>query len=281
MERLHFSKMHGLGNDFVLLDCRTRPMPLDAAQIRALGDRHTGVGFDQLISIEAGQGDAAYRYGIWNRDGSGAGQCGNGVRCVAAWLHREGRLDIGQSLRLASPSAPVEVQLIDATQVRVDMGIPDFTPAHIPFAAPTAQTSYPLALADGVIEIGAVSMGNPHAVVMVTDLDDPRWLVLGPQLSVDPHFAAGANAGFVQVLARDHVGLRVHERGAGWTRACGSGACAAMAVLHQRGEVDASVRVDLPGGALHIDWPGAGHRLWMTGPATFVFEGDWPVPPTA
>jgi diaminopimelate epimerase len=276
MSRLAFTKMHGLGNDFVMLDCRQAPMALTRAQIRALGERHTGVGFDQLISIEAGREDCAYAYGIWNRDGSGAGQCGNGVRCVAAWLHRAGALEIGRSARLASPSGAVTVELLSASDVRVDMGVPDFLPAHVPLQADAVADAYAIEVDGEILTIGAVSMGNPHAVLPVADVDDPRLQVLGPALSCHPRFPQGANAGFVQVLARDHLRLRVHERGAGWTLACGTGACAAMAVLRRRDLVDAGVRVELPGGTLHIDWAGS-DALWMSGPATFVFDGEWQV----
>jgi diaminopimelate epimerase len=277
MPSLPFSKMHGLGNDFVLLDCRRSPMALTTAQIRALGDRRTGVGFDQLISIEPGRDDCAYAYGIWNRDGSRAGQCGNGVRCVAAWLHRAGALELGRTVRLASPSAAVTVELLSATEVRVDMGVPDFQPAHIPLRAADTADAYAIDVDGETLAVGAVSMGNPHVVLPVTDVDAPRLQVLGPALSSHPHFPHGANAGFVQVLARDHLRLRVHERGAGWTLACGTGACAAMAVLRRLGLVDAEVHVDLPGGTLRIDWPGVGAALWMTGPAAFVFDGQWQV----
>jgi diaminopimelate epimerase len=277
--QLRFSKMHGIGNDFVVLDCRQRAFPLDAAQIRALADRHTGVGFDQLLSIEPARNPAcAFYYGIWNADGSPSGQCGNGVRCVAAWLHRAGALALGDSVAIESPSGPVTVRLLGANEVTVDMGEPIFEPARIPFAADASADRYEIVAGDERLDIGAVSMGNPHAVAAVNDLADPALQRLGPLLTNHPRFVQGANAGFVQRLDRGHLRLRVHERGAGWTRACGTGACAAMAVLHQRGDVDDSVAVELPGGTLRIDWAGPGHRLWMTGPAAFAFEGEWPVP---
>ncbi|GAA0887220.1 diaminopimelate epimerase [Rhodanobacter soli] len=280
--QLRFSKMHGIGNDFVVLDCRQRAFPLDAAQIRALADRHTGVGFDQLLSIEPARNPGcAFYYGIWNADGSPSGQCGNGVRCVAAWLHRAGALALGDSVMIESPSGPVTVRLLDAHEVTVDMGEPVFEPARIPFAADVAADRYAIVVADERLDIGAVSMGNPHAVVAVDDLADPALQRLGPLLTNHPRFAQGANAGFVQRLDRGQLRLRVHERGAGWTRACGTGACAAMAVLHQRGDVDDSVAVELPGGTLRIDWAGPGRTLWMTGPAAFAFEGEWPVPATS
>jgi len=273
---LRFSKMHGLGNDFVVLDCRAAPFALDVAQIRALADRRTGVGFDQLLSVEpARDPSCAFYYGIWNTDGSPSGQCGNGVRCVAAWLHRAGALALGEAVRLESPSGPVTVRLLDAHEVTVDMGEPVFAPARIPFAAETAADRYAIEIDGAALEIGAVSMGNPHAVVMTDELPDGAMERLGPALSTHPRFAAGTNVGFLQRIDRSHLTLRVHERGAGWTLACGTGACAAMAVLRRRGDVDERVQVDLPGGSLGIDWQGPGHTLWMTGPAAFVFEGQW------
>jgi diaminopimelate epimerase len=275
---LRFSKMHGIGNDFVVLDCRAAPFALDDAQIRALGDRHTGVGFDQLLSVEpARDPSCAFYYGIWNSDGSPSGQCGNGVRCVAAWLHRAGALAAGAEVRIESPSGPASVRLLDAQTVTVAMGEPVFEPARVPFAAQTAAIACPLIVGADVLTIGAVSMGNPHAVLRVDDLADPALERLGPLITAHPRFPEQCNAGFVQLLDRAHLRLRVHERGAGWTRACGTGACAAMAILHQRGEVDDDVAVALPGGSLQIQWRGPGHTLCMSGPAAFAFEGEWPL----
>ncbi|MGN2243537.1 diaminopimelate epimerase [Frateuria sp. GZRR33] len=273
---MRFSKMHGIGNDFVVVDARRAPLALPAAQIRALADRHTGIGCDQLLSVEAPRDPScAFYYGIWNADGNPSGQCGNGVRCVAAWLHRAGALALDTPVRIESPSGPVSVRVLDAHRVTVDMGEPVFEPARIPFTADSQADAYPLALADGAVQIGAVSMGNPHAVMAVADLADPVLERLGPQLTAHARFPEGANAGFVQILSRGHLRLRVHERGSGWTRACGTGACAAMAVLRLRGQVDESAQVDLPGGRLQIDWPGPAQTLWMTGPAAFAFEGEW------
>ncbi|NUR22688.1 diaminopimelate epimerase [Frateuria sp.] len=273
---MRFSKMHGIGNDFVLVDARRSPLALRPAQIRALADRHTGIGCDQLLSVEAPRDPScAFYYGIWNADGSPSGQCGNGVRCVAAWLHRAGVLAPDEAVRIESPSGPVMVRVLDAQRVTVDMGEPVFDPARVPLLAGGPSGSYPLTLEDGTVHVGAVSMGNPHAVLLVQDLADAALERLGPQLTGHPHFPQGANAGFVRILDRNHLQLRVHERGAGWTQACGTGACAAMAVLRARGQVDERVQVDLPGGRLQIDWPGSGHTLWMTGPAAFAFEGEW------
>ena len=286
--QLSFSKMHGIGNDFVVLDCRQSPFTLDPAQIRALADRHTGVGFDQLLSVEpARDPDCAFYYGVWNADGSPSGQCGNGVRCITAWLHRAGALAIGETARIESPSGPVVVRLIDAGNVVVAMGEPAFEPASLPFDAAARALHYAIEVGGVTLDIGAVSMGNPHAIVDVATLGQSGHGIglqhadlatLGPMLSAHASFALGVNVGFVQRIDRAHLALRVHERGAGWTLACGTGACAAMAVLHARGDVDDSVRVALPGGTLTIDWAGPGQPLWMCGPAAFVFEGSWAVP---
>jgi diaminopimelate epimerase len=273
---MRFTKMHGIGNDFVLVDARQAAFPLTAAQIRALADRHTGVGFDQLLSVErARDPSCAFYYGIWNADGTPSGQCGNGVRCVAAWLHRAGVLAAGVPVRVQSPSGPVTVRVLEAGRVAVDMGEPVFDPARVPMRVDAAADPYELAVDGAGVAVGVVSMGNPHAVVVVKEHDDAVLERLGPALTHHPQFPQGANAGFVRLVDRAHLQLRVHERGSGWTRACGTGACAAMAVLRRRGEVDACVQVDLPGGRLQIDWPGPGHTLWMTGPAAFAFEGEW------
>ncbi len=272
---LRFTKMHGLGNDFVLLDARAAPLPLSEAQVRAMADRRTGVGFDQLLIVEsAHDGAADFAYSIRNADGSFAQQCGNGVRCIAGWLGRAGALR-GDRARLRGPAGTVEVRLLEGARVAVDMGEPVFDPARIPFDAPAEAESYALDVAGESVTIGAVSMGNPHAVVEVDEVGSAGVERLGPLITAHSRFAQGANAGFTQVLSRDAIQLRVHERGAGWTRACGSGACAAVAVLRRRGLVDDRVRVELPGGALEIEWRGPGHPLRMTGPAQFVCEGEW------
>ena len=272
---LAFSKMHGIGNDFVVLDCRQHACALDAAQIRKMGDRHLGVGFDQLLTIEQDEtADCVFRYAIWNRDGSPSGQCGNGVRCVAAWLARDGSLEAGL-VRLMSPSGPVRVEVLADARVRVDMGEPRFSPADVPFAATTECDRYRIDVAGRTIEIGAVSMGNPHAVIDVADVDQAEVGVLGPQLAHAEVFAQGCNVGFAQILSRSAIALRVWERGVGETLGCGSGACAAMAVMHRRRQVDDEVEIRLPGGALLIQWQCPGHPFLITGPATFVFEGVW------
>ena len=274
---MRFSKMHGLGNDFVVVDCRERALPLDADGIRLLGDRHFGVGFDQLLTIQHARDDAcAYAYGIWNTDGTRAGQCGNGLRCVARWLARDGAIGVGRT-RLESPSGPVTVELLPDGDVRADMGEPRFEPAAIPLlaAASDAQDEYTIAAGGMPLRIGAVSMGNPHAVLEVADVEQAAVGELGPRIETATAFPAGCNVGFAEVITRDAIRLRVWERGVGETLACGSGACAAVAVLRRRGRLDAEVRVALPGGELSIEWQGPGQPVWMTGPATFVFEGEF------
>lgn len=272
---LSFSKMHGIGNDFVVIDGREQPMSLDSTAIRRLGDRHLGVGFDQLLSIETSSDpDCAFQYNIWNRDGSRSGQCGNGVRCVAAWLARDGSLGDGL-VSLMSPSGPVRVERLADARIRVDMGEPRFSPAALPLNVAHEQDRYDIDIGRGSIQIGAVSMGNPHALIEVDDLDNAEVAMIGSAVERARVFPRGCNVGFAQVLSRSAVGLRVWERGVGETLACGSGACAAMAVLRRRGQIDDAAEIRLPGGMLEIHWQGRGHPLWMTGPATFVFEGVW------
>ncbi|MGH8114837.1 MAG: diaminopimelate epimerase, partial [Rhodanobacteraceae bacterium] len=273
---LHFTKMHGIGNDFVVIDARTTAPSLGASHIRALANRHTGIGFDQLLVIEHPRDPAhAAAYSIYNADGSPAQQCGNGARCIGAWLNRDGVLATGVQAKLESPAGVIGIYLIDARTVTVEMGEPEFDQARIPFDAPAATQTYPLDVAGERVDIATVSMGNPHAVLEVDDITSTHVDQLGPNITSHPRFPEGVNAGFVQVLDNRNIRLRVHERGAGWTLACGSGACAAVAALHQRGRVGNEVRVELPGGSLEIAWRGPGHRLWMTGPAAFAFDGEW------
>ena len=271
--KLRFTKMHGIGNDFVIVDCREQPLTLSTAQIAHIGDRHFGIGFDQLLAIEpARDASCAFRYGIYNSDGSHALQCGNGVRCVAAWLRRAGVLDLGTT-RLESPSGPIGIELLADGRVRADMGVPRFAPPEIPLRMP-AGDPYWLMIDDTDVEFGAVSMGNPHAVIEVIDVASAPLDTVGAALSTNEYFPQGCNVGFVQVVDRARVRLRVWERGAGATLACGSGACAAVAVLRRRGKLDAAASVELPGGELDIHWDGGNSPVWMTGPAQLVFEGE-------
>ena len=271
---LRFTKMHGIGNDFVVLDRRAQPGPLDPALVRAIGDRHTGVGFDQLMVLEPPRSPgsiAAYR--IYNGDGSEARQCGNGLRCLVAWLHREQPL--AGPVRLDGPAGAVACEVLPDGRIRADMGVPRFAPADVPFVADAEADVYALEVAGERVSIGIASMGNPHAVLEVADVDAAPVARLGPAIECHPRFPDRANVGFAQVVGRHAIRLRVFERGAGETLACGSGACAAAAVLIRRGRLASPATVTLPGGTLEIDWPGGGAPLWMVGPAAFVFEGTW------
>jgi diaminopimelate epimerase len=273
---LRFSKMHGLGNDFVIVDCRERALALDTVAIRRLGDRHFGVGFDQLLTIEpARDPSCAFTYGIWNTDGSKAGQCGNGVRCVARWLVREGALAEGSKVCLESPSGPVAIDLLDDGRVRADMGEPRFGATEIPIVAKEEHDRYRIDVAGREVEVGAVSMGNPHAVVVVDAVDDAPVESLGPQIEHADAFPERCNVGFAEVRSQSAIGLRVWERGVGETLACGSGACAAAVVMMQRGRLQRDATVSLPGGDLRLRWPADDAQVVMSGPAAFVFEGEW------
>lgn len=269
--RLAFTKMHGAGNDFVVLDRRSDPSPLPAALIARLCDRHVGVGCDQLLTIEPPRSPGAVlAYGIWNSDGSRAAQCGNGARCVAAWAQRAGLLADGAEWTFDSPSGAVGV-CITANGFEIAMGVPDFRDAAVGFR--DDGNGRHCMLDDARWDFDLVSMGNPHAVVAVDDLDRAPVAALGAALQGDPRFTDGVNVGIASVRSLHALRLRVVERGVGETLACGSGACAAVAVLQRRGLLQSPVAVELPGGTLHIDWPGGDAPLRMRGPAAFVFEG--------
>jgi len=278
--RLRFSKMHGAGNDFVILDLRAldlrdgAKLP-DARLARALGDRHTGVGFDQLLTIENSvRPDCVARYRIWNSDGSLAQQCGNGARCVAAWLRRDGAAQ-GDSYALDSPAGVIDVAHLGDGRYSLAMGVPEFAPERIPFQAPIELPEYRLAVDDDVVRFGAASMGNPHAVITVASVNNAPVTTLGPALQLQQEFPESVNVGFAEIVSTDHIRLRVYERGVGETLACGSGACAAVAVLVRQGKVGRHVRVSLPGGELEVDWPRDDDPIRMAGPTAFVFEGEW------
>ena len=273
---LRFSKMHGAGNDFVVLDLRQGAGPPDAALGRALADRHAGVGCDQILTIEPPRSEGAVAsYRIWNADGSHAAQCGNGARCVAAWLVRDGTAG-GDRFVLDSPSGQHAVERLPDGDFRIAMGVPDFDPRAVPLAGfDSAQDEYVVALGQPAVRFGAVSMGNPHALVEVDDVDEAPVAELGAALQRHPAFPDSVNVGFVQVLSPASIRLRVFERGAGETLACGSGACAAAAILMRRGRVAREISVALPGGTLCIGWRDDAAPITMAGPAAFVFEGEW------
>lgn len=274
---LRFSKMHGAGNDFVVIDLRGGQPAPDPHFVRTLGDRHFGVGFDQLLTIEdSDQPGCVARYGIWNGDGSAAGQCGNGARCVAAWLRRDGAA-AGDRFRMDSPAGVIDVECLPDGRYALGMGRPEFAPARIPFHAAADRPVHELLIEGSPLRFGVASMGNPHAVVEVDSVATAPVQRLGPALQARPEFPDGVNVGFAQVLARDRIRLRVFERGAGETLACGSGACAAVAVLVRQGRVDRAVQVELPGGTLAITWPADDAPITLAGPATFVFEGEFAV----
>ena len=274
--RLRFSKMHGAGNDFVVLDLRDGTPPPGAELAAKLADRHRGVGCDQILTIEPPRSAgsvAAYR--IWNSDGSSSQQCGNGARCVAAWLVRDGAAQ-GDEFHIDSPLRTHAVQRLGQDRYAVAMGRPQFEPEQIPLAGFThARDEYAVPLQGENVRFGAVSMGNPHAVLEVGLIDAAPVERLGPLLQQHASFPESVNVGFAQVLDPGHVRLRVFERGVGETLACGSGACAAAVVLMQRGRLARDARVSLPGGELRIQWPDAQAEIVMSGPAAFVFDGEW------
>jgi len=272
---LKFSKMHGAGNDFVLLDLRGGRAAPDADSVRAIADRHTGVGFDQLLAIvDSTRADCLAGYRIWNSDGSAAQQCGNGARCVAAWLVRDGAA-APAGFVLDSPAGPIAVDCLPDGRFALDMGRPVFVPAQIPLRASHEQERYEWRERERTLRFGAASMGNPHALVEVEDVARAPVVAQAAALQGSGLFPQGVNVGFAQLLSRSQIRLRVVERGVGETLACGSGACAAVAILVRQGKVDRQVDVHLPGGTLSIDWPGDGASVRMAGPAAFVFEGEW------
>jgi len=273
--QLEFTKMHGLGNDFIVLDAPTHDgLPLSAAQWQALADRHRGIGFDQALVLEPPRSnDTVAYYRIFNADGGEVEQCGNGVRCLAELLRRRGLARNGM-LALESPAGLINAELGAPGEVAVDMGEPDFSPGAVAFD-PAGQTGphYAIDVQNLRVEFAIVSMGNPHAVLAVPDVATAPVATLGATLESHPRFTRRVNVGFRQILDRRHIRLRVFERGVGETRACGTGACAAVATGVRDGLLDARVQVDLPGGSLTIRWAGPGHRLWLEGPAEVSFTG--------
>ena len=271
--RLEFTKMHGLGNDFIVFDAPSGGAPPAAERLRQLADRHTGIGFDQALMLEpARRADTAVYYRIFNADGFEVKQCGNGARCIAALLARRGRAQAG-NLTMDSPAGLIRARIEREGLVSVDMGVPDFNPAALPFDASSEAHVYPLEVGGNEVEIGAVSMGNPHAVLTVASAAAAPVDRLGPAIERHPRFPKRVNVGFMEIVDRGHIRLRVYERGTGETLACGTGACAAVAVGRRHGRLDERVGVKVAGGELTVTWPGPGRNIWLTGPAEVSFTG--------
>jgi len=271
--RIGFTKMHGLGNDFIIFEVADERALPSAAQFRALGDRHTGIGFDQaLVLMPPRRADTLAYYRIFNSDGSEVEQCGNGVRCIADLLRRQGRAG-STDIRLDSPAGLITAAAAPGGRMAVNMGVPDFDPAALPLTLPAAD-QYSLEVAGEHVEFGAVSMGNPHAVLTVANVASAPVATLGAALERHPAFPKRVNVGFMQIVDDTHIRLRVFERGVGETQACGTGTCAAVAVGRKAGRLAAHVTVQLPGGELEVRWAGPGEPLWLEGPAVVAFEGQ-------
>ncbi len=279
--KIKFTKMHGLGNDFVVLDAINQHFVPDAAQARYLADRHFGIGCDQILIVEKPTRDGVdFRYRIFNADGGEVEQCGNGARCFVRYVV-DHRLTNKQAVRVETRAGIISPQLESSGEVTVDMGAPRFAPNEIPFVSDTDAVVQPLRVGDRDVDISLVSMGNPHAVQVVTDVDTAPVATDGPLIESHPRFPQRVNAGFMQVLNRHAIRLRVHERGAGETLACGTGACAAVVAGIRRGLLDSPVRVTTRGGELTIAWNGTKNEaapVMMTGPATTVYEGEIELP---
>jgi diaminopimelate epimerase len=271
--KLKFTKMHGQGNDFVVIDAVRQEVVLTPARVRAIADRHLGVGCDQLLVVERPQSGANdFRYRIWNNDGGEVEQCGNGARCFARFVREEG-LTTKTAIRVETASGVIVPEVQPSGRVTVDMGPPRFDPADVPFKAAAQRVTYLLALGSTTLEVGVLSMGNPHAVQVVDDVEQAPVSTQGPLIEHHAAFPKRVNAGYMQVVSREHIRLRVWERGAGETLACGTGACAAVVSGIQRGLLDWEVRVSTRGGDLTIRWPGGQAPVMMTGDAVRVFDG--------
>ena len=271
---LRFTKMHGLGNDFMVVDLISQRVHLSPEQIRYLGNRNTGVGFDQLLLVETPQSpDVDFRYRIFNSNGTEVEHCGNGARCFAKFVHDQ-RLTGKRDISVQTSNGRIMLKMRDDHAVEVDMGEPVLQPDQVPFEATTQAPSYSLEQDGHNYTLGVVSMGNPHAVLVVDDVASAPVFELGSKLEQHPRFPNKANIGFMQIIDRNTIKLRVFERGVGETKACGTGACAAVVVGQQQGLLDTNVTTQLTGGNLAIQWQGPGHHLFMDGPAAHVYEGQ-------
>jgi len=272
--KLKFTKMHGLGNDFVVFDGIRQRVTLTPEQLRFIADRHFGIGCDQILLVEPPiRADADFRYRIFNADGAEVQQCGNGARCFVRFVHEQG-LTVKREIRVETAAGIIVPRLEDDGLVTVDMGPPRLDPRDIPFDAQERATLYDLDVRGTHLVISALSMGNPHAVLVVEDVHRAPVAELGPQIEYHPRFPERVNVGFMQVLDRHHILLRVHERGSGETLACGTGACAAVVAGIQRDLLTSPVRVTTRGGELTIAWAGGDAPVYMTGPAVTVFQGE-------
>ncbi|HSD96283.1 MAG TPA: diaminopimelate epimerase [Sulfuricaulis sp.] len=268
-----FTKMHGAGNDFVVFDGVTRPVALTPEKIRRLADRHFGIGCDQVLVVERPSASGAdFRYRIFNADGGEVEQCGNGARCFVRFV-RDKRLTAKDEIAVETISGMIYPRLEPDGNVTVNMGVPRLDPAEVPFEAGKRENVYDLEVNGRKVSVTVLSMGNPHAVQVVPEVDNAPVYTQGPLIERHPRFPQRVNAGYMQVVDRRHIRLRVYERGAGETLACGSGACAAVVAGRQRGLLDDKVDVKLLGGTLRVSWAGEGQPVWMTGPAVTVFEG--------
>jgi diaminopimelate epimerase len=278
MSTLKFTKMHGLGNDFVVLDGIAQEIDLTPAQIRLVADRRLGVGCDQVLVVERPtRPDVDFRYRIWNADGGEVEQCGNGARCFVKFVRDRGYTQV-QRIRVETAGGIIVPEIGASGEVTVDMGVPRFGAAEIPFIGGTDDVAQALDVDGEMLDVSVVSMGNPHVVQQVADVERAPVASQGPKLEHHQRFPQRVNAGYMQVVDRATIRLRVWERGAGETLACGTGACAAVVTGIRRGLLDAKVRVETRGGWLTISWPGPGAAVEMTGPATTVFEGEWEPP---
>ncbi len=272
--KLKFTKMQGQGNDFVVINAVRQEVDLAAEQVRRIADRHFGVGCDQVLIVERPRSPANdFRYRIWNADGGEVEQCGNGARCFARFVRDQGLTD-KMAIRVETACGVIIPELQPSGQVSVDMGAPRFEPREVPFVASARRVTYPLGIGSTTIEVGVLSMGNPHAIQVVDDVDHAPVTSQGPLLENHAAFPNRVNAGYMQVVSREHIRLRVWERGAGETLACGTGACAAVVSGNQRGLLDWQVRVTTRGGDLTIRWPGGQAPVMMTGDAVSVFDGE-------
>jgi len=271
--KFKFTKMHGLGNDFVVIDGVNQSVQLSLEQLRLLADRHFGVGCDQILLVEKAKSKADFRYRIFNADGSEVEQCGNGVRCFARYVHDQGMTQKNE-IRVETIGGLIIPKLESNGEVTVNMGTPKFEPQEIPFIAEKRMLTYPLDIDNKRVEFSILSMGNPHAVQIVEDINHSPVSVEGALIECHSRFPQHVNAGYMQVVNRNHINIRVYERGTGETLACGTGACAAVVTGITRGLLGSTVKVSTLGGNLIVRWEGENHPVWITGPAISVFDGE-------